>query len=293
MYADSDALTEVTWYWAADDAAAVEFDNVFYDRTWQFMEGHEPAIGEQLARPPYYRGAPPVDAPGRAPCGDAKAWAGLASITDGGLVIDPNTGLPECCAADIIPLNGGVALGGELEAEALEDLRGGVALGGELVVPAEVDGVALGGELVVPAEVDGVALGGELETTFFPVVTDCPAFDEVAEFWSFSVAGLTDGTCSDCGNLNGDWLLLHAPIVGPCTWLGPNVPFCGPLSQGRWVLNVVDGNVRLGVSDPGVGLWELPVSSFDPLGPNVMELVTDFETCEGLPATITIEPANG
>jgi hypothetical protein len=167
-YAGSDLETEITWYWAIPGAKALPVPTVFFDRTWFFKEDAPAVVGEQLPRPPYYRGQAPVDVGGQHYCGDEDAWLGLASPADALVDRDPNNGLPRCCGRWPVQVKGGCAIGGELEQWTFA-AAGGAAVGGLVEEVLITDGVAVGGLVEEVLITDGVGVGGLVE-----VVSDPP-----------------------------------------------------------------------------------------------------------------------
>ncbi len=112
--------------------------------------------------------------------------------------------------------------------------------------------------------------------------TDCPQCNPAPRQWVVSVAGVTNGSCSDCARLNGTLLFTHAT---GCYWPSNTVYPCGITDP--CFLEYQPANTR----------WELFVGAtyaraaadWNCLGSNVMSLVTPTG-CNNWPATLTVEP---
>lgn len=107
-----------------------------------------------------------------------------------------------------------------------------------------------------------------------------------------------DDWCSDpntCADLNGEWIVsLFNDDPEQCSWHSGDTGTCyiggGPTwilgcdeAAGLWTLETVS------VAGALFNTWTKPIAEFNCLGPNVMNL-DQFEFCDGVPASITVEP---
>ena len=129
----------------------------------------------------------------------------------------------------------------------------------------------------------------------------CAGYDAIAAQWEVVIAGVTNGTCTNCTISNGTWILSDTLSGTPslCAFAispGFSSPMCGFFGGGTALaLTIEVGGFAIlqttGVSTSNVPLrWRIDYASFDPLGPNVL---TDFHAgteCQTQPSTVTITP---
>ena len=117
--------------------------------------------------------------------------------------------------------------------------------------------------------------------------------------WRLVVAGITNGTCSDCNNANGEFTLaFFQPVV--CGWqVEPAFTFCGLAQHGTWQLteasfgaqDVFELSLIKGIADPAVvATYRVNRADWNCLGTNVMPLVSNSNHCNNYPATLTVVP---
>lgn len=114
-----------------------------------------------------------------------------------------------------------------------------------------------------------------------------------ARTWEITVAGVTNGTCSNCGDYNGTFQLNHNPLGG-CSWFTVfNSSGCTVFGVSNWLLGIDSSNAVLNAQGDFTTAVEyrLATSSFDCLGSNVMTLISSGSECNNWPSTITIAPA--
>jgi hypothetical protein len=143
------------------------------------------------------------------------------------------------------------------------------------------------------------------------IATSCSHCPVALFQWKFTLSGITNGVCLNCGALNKTWVLTYSPscqIAQPCTWDsgGPgtkgNVNYCLDGIGDRWFLVYSNFNgfngwhlvlaqsctVNLG---GGAALADYQLQgAFNCLGSNTFGLFSN-PGCNNMPATITIVPA--
>lgn len=102
--------------------------------------------------------------------------------------------------------------------------------------------------------------------------------------YKVTIAGATNGTCSDCANMNGTWTLTY---VSGCTWEYSSLTLCGAARTLRfsrsigntWVLQIVGRMMQ----------WTVTLGSpWDGVTP--LTLNAGFASDCNLPATVTVQP---
>ncbi len=140
------------------------------------------------------------------------------------------------------------------------------------------------------------------QNTFQTAGPACTGCTSVPAQWRFTVAGITNGTCTTCvGQYNGTFTL--SKTTGSCQWRSPVEARCTPgLGDTgiRWRLLQTGGNWELDMMVAGFGLggvesrWRLPNASFNCLGNNTMpRVLANNNLCNNTPLTILINPVGG
>lgn len=118
---------------------------------------------------------------------------------------------------------------------------------------------------------------------------ECPG--GVSAVWRFTVAGITDNSCTVCDDWNGDFTLrLTSGIFGVTDEVTDG---CSPtFERPAWFMDVNAGLVRLfQAAGDHQFYYTIPVDDFDCNGPNVLTFSGGLTTfCLNPPATITITP---
>jgi hypothetical protein len=131
--------------------------------------------------------------------------------------------------------------------------------------------------------------------------TNCFSCDdslEMIDCWEVTIAGVTDGTCSECELVNGTWILSYVvDIANQCTWDGDAIDNsgagCSNIDFWRLVFTSGEWRVRLGqgVLTQLVRYTGLDETNFDCDGPNVLSVFgTPSGVCANFPATVTVTP---
>ena len=129
--------------------------------------------------------------------------------------------------------------------------------------------------------------------TSFNTISNCCGFDEIAATWQTTNPNVSDDFCSNCEFWNAQHELAY---LGSCNW-GVNINAGSECSGNFWT-------VTLDCTTPGfmtldffesfnfitVARYNLAIGSFDPLGSNVMNFVSNDVYCTNWPATVTITP---
>jgi len=106
--------------------------------------------------------------------------------------------------------------------------------------------------------------------------------------WTFTVSGITNGTCSDCTDLNGDWILCWTSGL---TWESNELAtdtICGN-ARPAWTLTHNSGSSRFELTGADGTVYALAEAGFDCLDDNTLTGVTAVPDCSH-PASITITP---
>lgn len=115
---------------------------------------------------------------------------------------------------------------------------------------------------------------------------DCPV---VPLQWSFTAAGVTNGTCVACAGYNAAWTITLVP--GTCSWMSGALT--DPCTPGpAWTLSCDATDWQLLTSNfGGAARYTKSRATFNCLASNVLTRVADHTPgCDGFPATITIVP---
>jgi hypothetical protein len=152
--------------------------------------------------------------------------------------------------------------------------------------------------------------GNIVECNECPCVDDPPLIDGcvqcpdgVAQYWELPIAGVTNGICVVCSDLNRTF---NIPWIGGCTWTTGNFLtdcgtnqrwtfFYGPKLAAETTAPIGDAwRLRYtlqGVGTLSEGQWYIHPDDFDCTGPNILTRVfTNFQRCSNFPLTVTIEP---
>lgn len=119
-------------------------------------------------------------------------------------------------------------------------------------------------------------------------VADCCGCRVSPREWQFSIAGVTDGTCSppQCTNYNRTWKIAYQ---GNCIWnTGGFGGICTPGDP--WALTCDGAHWTLSTTNAGGGaaVYQLALAAWKCLGPNTMAKVSDHGACGGFPASVTL-----
>jgi hypothetical protein len=156
---------------------------------------------------------------------------------------------------------------------------------------------------------------------------DADCFDclEIARYWELTFAGAIDNNCTECEQLNGTFILSYSPVPPSqtCRWESPlfsvslwNIEsgiggrccdvevfwllFPSISNPGKIAISLVIQSVQVGCQTanfaPGTQYyrWEIDPEDFECLSANAFAITggTDTESCNSLPAIITIEPTS-
>jgi len=130
-------------------------------------------------------------------------------------------------------------------------------------------------------------------------ITGCSACAAAPAQWRMVVSGITNASCGNCNRWNGTIILTNHTLIplsgGPCFWSSPVEPGFAPCSAGcancsRWTLVLAAVEAELLIDGLSMGVYTLPLTSFDCLGTNTLTLGRGSSDCANWPATITIEP---
>lgn len=128
--------------------------------------------------------------------------------------------------------------------------------------------------------------------------TSCCGCDAVPFAWTFSVAGITNGTLVGCPGgclgFNGTWTLVYGvPGTPPaCTWGVPTAESTGVCTPGTpWQLTCDGTDWILQTQTGGNIVYKAPVATWKCFGPNVMTLFSVGTSCATPPTTVTIAAA--
>lgn len=133
----------------------------------------------------------------------------------------------------------------------------------------------------------------------YPPITTCAQCPTAPAQWSMTVAGITNGFCTNCARWNGSWTLTNHTITGraggACYWSTPAEAGAAPClfaasNSPRWQLLLTATQAELTVDGGGGGSWTLAIGSFNCTGTNVLSKVSADTDCNNWPATITIDP---
>lgn len=143
------------------------------------------------------------------------------------------------------------------------------------------------GSLQVPP---AVVFGLESEVIPVPTITTCSLFNPSPAQWTMTVAGTTNGTCVNCNNANGTFILNY---VSGCRWASAPFALCGGASS--WILDVgvPAGQASLQVLGSPVlptqrVLYRKNLAGWQPFGPNGMIFVQRGLQCNNWPVSITL-----
>jgi hypothetical protein len=110
----------------------------------------------------------------------------------------------------------------------------------------------------------------------------CP--DGAAVQYRFSLAGISNGVCTDCANLDGD---VTVTWVGGCTWQSPGVSVCGQPPV-PWVLTI--GASTIDLDGPISLIYHASRGGWDCLSPLLMPILFSGPACVGYPGSVTLTP---
>src|SRR5579859_1334635 len=117
----------------------------------------------------------------------------------------------------------------------------------------------------------------------------CP--NGAAQKYKLSVSGTTNNTCTDCANLNGDYILSLASTGATCQWsLTTTITLCGGSQSITWTLSIFSNggvtlNLKIGLAI--IATWSGTIT--DCLA--VATLSRAFENVDcNYPSTITVTP---
>ena len=118
--------------------------------------------------------------------------------------------------------------------------------------------------------------------------TSCPVAPAT---WTVTLAGITDGTCSDCETWNRQYLMTFNPTGGgtACVWTETISLGCSVI-KAQFSISGGTANFALFSSGGGVAAWELG-SGVNCFAANVLTLSGAIAECSTLPATVTVSPA--
>lgn len=131
---------------------------------------------------------------------------------------------------------------------------------------------------------------------------NCCACDASPITWELTVAGVTNGTCTDCATAyNGTFRLVYDPDTGPCLWCCDNGDVIGPCAGPPSPCNVWTLQCSGGVWIATPQLLPAPLTNayfytqrtpWNCLGENILDLVTPGspDTNCNWPATVTVRP---
>ncbi len=135
-------------------------------------------------------------------------------------------------------------------------------------------------------------------------ITDCSdCVEGMSECWELVVAGVSTGTCSNCNEYNGIFILqnqpLNLPLHDACTFFYPefsaaSTPGCADTNV-KWFMQRIVGTWYLIAGEfvsiaTSLNIAVYTISAFDCNGPNIFNLLIQNGNCSGFPATLTVEP---
>lgn len=131
----------------------------------------------------------------------------------------------------------------------------------------------------VPLNCDGCTAGGS---------------DQPPTKWTLTVSGTTNGTCTDCGNYNGDWVLCYQDDAPTCTWQTTDTGDCAAGTEPRYKLvynsAATRWEVRALAGDGTImASWALAKASWKCRNTNTLPNITTTTDCNW-PATVTVVP---
>ena len=268
-----DIVVPIRWYFVDRDDW-LEYPTAFGSSNWDVIKRMDGCPVGELAEPKTWRdGSPPPTATsGPEPCGTPAQWRGEIYYADR---------LTQRCQCGPIIGNGSNGQNGQGAFNGMRVLRG---LGCQCSTSTSKS-VGYGCQ----------CQHGQGELPGPPVVTTCPLANPVAEFWAFTMSGLSNDTCFDCATLNTSYVMSY---VGACQWRTPEFSFCG--STYRWNfrgLSGVPNSWFLELFDVTAALtrrtYRIDDPAFDPVGDNELADQGGGGTCSNWPATVTISPTNG
>lgn len=171
-------------------------------------------------------------------------------------------------------------------------MEGGRAIASKLVQPA-VSSFTNEAITLTQEEVDSITDFSNLRvsvTAGVPVVVVCSQCPVAPQRWKLSVSGITNGECTECGALNGDFTLNH---ISGCNWATDSVSACEPAFP-TWSLFYGSNTWFLQTETMGAGLgpvqYTLAASLFRCLQPNTLVHSGDSGFCATFPDQLTIIP---
>ncbi len=131
----------------------------------------------------------------------------------------------------------------------------------------------------------------------------CGICEQTPRYWKFTIAGVTDGTCTDCNEVmngsftvgwNGGCAFLATAFAGAgCFGGGEQWRFAynpvgtgGGFTDDTWSLSTTDGATV-------IILYELAGASFNCLSANALAKISSSGECTNWPATVTLTPSAG
>jgi hypothetical protein len=310
MIGEHEYHTWIRYYRAPEGANKLPYRSVFFHGQFHNYDIKPYPVGETGHPRHWDRGINP-GYKGIAPIGE-PSWYETGQFPDD-ILTRPLPPIPASCCTPPAQLTGQIVVGGNFVSNvSLPALfTGGMVLGGDLIgsggFPARLrGGLVLGGVFAtnfdLPAKLaGGFVLGGTLR----PQMSTGPApgpysgsgsgfFDEfgcmacpdgAASVYTFPLSGLSNGSCMDCGNLNG---LVTLTYVGGCQWQSGQVVACGVASH--YLLNIASGSVTVNLIGPAGLTWSRSITGWDCLSPLTLPRTDASGACTGVPSSITLTP---
>lgn len=137
----------------------------------------------------------------------------------------------------------------------------------------------------------GILLGMEAEVVAAPVVTGCSLFNPSPAQWVMTVTGVANGTCVNCNNVNGTFVLSY---VSGCRWASPPLALCG--GNSTWILDLGSPTGLASLQLFGTptlptqrALYRKSLSLWQPFGPNTLTRLQNGLQCVGYPGSLLLE----
>jgi hypothetical protein len=241
FFQDSDAETEVQWYFVPEGTPYLGLPTLFYSRIWDRKTEPQEHLGEVYDPHPYSKGRPPYPIAIGGLCGTPEQWLSGGLSTDPVPPLQPGTDWPVCCAP-VPAVN-----------------RGGFAIGGQGTV------------LEVP-----------------PTIPDCSILNPAAYQYTFTLSGITNGTCGDCAAaFNGTFIVTW---FFACVW-EYTIPgtTCGVPSATIALVGNTPTDFSLGFPITMLDV-SYTCTDFTLYGGTFTLATTPGGLCNGWPATIVVTP---
>ncbi len=166
------------------------------------------------------------------------------------------------------------------------------------IAPSDESGFGGGPVDVTSDDSEGLSSGSESSSGGSDVSTedydDCIDCPYMPRRWQVTISGVENGSCTDCGLVNGTWVMERVPTSAGCLW-SADLDICGGEAAGlsavrfyRWfnytylIINAMSLHIAR----------YRPQGTFDCYGSNTFELFQASTHCSNWPATLVMEPVD-